>query len=84
MVPELQGAQPLGGVALASGATVLIHGQSGDYGALTMQSATRRMLLPDELTFLQAIADVIAAAAYRFGLAQSAASKRAQRDPPTT
>ncbi len=51
---------------VVSGATVIIHGQGRTWGVLSVHSTTRRMLSPDELDFLQAVADVIAAAVYRF------------------
>lgn len=54
---------------VVSGATVIIHGQGTPWGALSVHSTRRRMLSPDELDFLQAVADVIAAAVYRFVMA---------------
>ena len=78
--PELQTLRFLDGTAMVSGATVFIHGQRDDFGALTLQSTSRRLVLLDELDFLQAIADVVAAAAYRFSMAASARGKRASGD----
>lgn len=53
-----------------SGATVIVHGQLAPWGVLSVHSTKRRMVTPDELDFLQAVADVVAAAAYRFLLAR--------------
>ena len=69
---------------MVSGATVFIHGQRDEFGALTLQSTSRRLVLLDELDFLQAIADVVAAAAYRFSMAASARGKRASGDAGST
>lgn len=82
--PALQTVRFLDGTAVVSGATVLIHGQRGEFGALTLQSTSRRLVVLDELTFLQAIADVIAAAAYRFNMAASARGKRSSGDVAST
>jgi GAF domain-containing protein len=69
-VDAFRGAQLLRENDVVSGATVIIHGQLTPWGVLSVHSTKRRMLIPDELDFLQAMADVIAAAAYRFRLAR--------------
>jgi GAF domain-containing protein len=69
-VDAFRGAQLLRENDVVSGATVIIHGQLSAWGALSVHSTRRRMLAPDELDFLQAVADVIAAAVYRFELAR--------------
>jgi transcriptional regulator with GAF, ATPase, and Fis domain len=69
-VDAFRGTQLLHDHNVISGATVLIHGQSSPWGVLSVHSTTRRILTPDELDFLQAVADVIAAAVYRFVLAR--------------
>lgn len=68
LVPALRDVSFVRANALVSGVTVLVHGQHGEYGALTMHSTRHRLLTPDELDFLQAVADVVAAAVYRFSL----------------
>lgn len=67
-VDAFRGTQLLRENDVVSGATVIIHGQSSPWGVLSVHSTKRRMLTPDELDFLQAEADVIAAAVYRFVL----------------
>jgi len=69
-IDTFRGTQLMRDHNVISGATVLIHGQSSPWGVLSVHSTTRRILTPDELDFLQAVADVIAAAAYRFVLAR--------------
>ena len=68
-VDDFRGTQLLHENDVVSGATVIIHGQVRPWGVLSVHSTKRRMLSPDELDFLQAIADVIAAAVYRFVIA---------------
>lgn len=55
---------------VVSSATVIIHGQLTPWGVLSVHSTKRRMVTPDELDFLRAVADVIAAAIHRFVLAR--------------
>ena len=69
-VDAFRGTQLLRENDVVSGATVIIHGQLSPWGVLSVHSTKRRMLTPDELDFLQAVADVIAAAVYRFVLAR--------------
>lgn len=69
-VDAFRGAQLLRENDVISGATVIIHGQLSPWGVLSVHSTKRRMLTPDELDFLQAVADVIAAAVCRFVLAR--------------
>lgn len=47
-------------------ATVIVRGQQAPWGVLSVHSRQRRMLTPHDVDFLQAVADVISAAAYRF------------------
>ena len=69
-VDAFRGAPLLRENDVVSGATVIIHGQLRPWGVLSVHSTKRRMLTPDELDFLQAVADVIAAAVCRFILAR--------------
>lgn len=69
-VDGFRGAQLLHENDVVSGATVIIHGQISPWGVLSVHSKKRRMLSPDELDFLQALADVVAAAIYRFVVAR--------------
>ena len=69
-VDGFRGTQLLRENDVVSGATVIIHGQLSPWGLLSVHSTKRRMLTPDELDFLQAVADVIAAAVYRFVMAR--------------
>ena len=68
LVPELRGTSLLREQGVVSGATVVIRGQEGPYGVLSVHTTKRRIVTPDEVGFLVAVADVIAAAVYRFGL----------------
>ena len=69
-VDAFRGTQLLRENDVVSGATVIIHGQLSPWGVLSVHSTKRCMLTTDELDFLQAVADVIAAAVYRFVLAR--------------
>lgn len=70
-VPELRGADLLREHQVVSGASVIVRGQRRPFGVIGVHSTKRRMIGPDELAFLQAVADVISASAYRFDLASS-------------
>ena len=67
-VPELRGDALLRDHHVVSGASVIVRGQRRPFGVIGVHSTTRRMIGLDELAFLQAVADVISAAAYRFDL----------------
>lgn len=55
---------------------MIVRGQHQPFGILSVHTTKRRMLGPDELAFLRAVADVVAAAVYRFN-----PSEKRQREP---
>lgn len=61
---------------VASGASVIIHGQPRPFGVLSAFSAERRHFAQDDVNFLQVVANVVAAAVERKQLEE----ERAQRD----
>src|SRR5579884_682091 len=62
--------------AVHSGASVIIHGQPGPFGVLSVFSDEHRPFSEDDIHFLQAVANVVAAAVARRHLED----ERAQRD----
>lgn len=75
-VPELRGDELLRDHHVVSGASVIVRGQRRPFGVIGVHSTKRRMIGLDELAFLQAVADVISAAAYRFDLDAALATRR--------
>ncbi|HWP34203.1 MAG TPA: GAF domain-containing protein, partial [Thermodesulfobacteriota bacterium] len=71
---ELRPPPELGGLRVGSGAAVVIGGQERPYGVLEVGAAERRGFTTDDVHFLQAVANVLAAAMHRWRVEEELAA----------